>query len=569
MKAKLLLLILLSFVFYLLSSQVPQGFNYQAIARDGSGNPITELINVKIAILSDTVGIDDVIWEEMHTAVDPDDHGLFSIVVGDGTRVSGLASFGLIDWKVTPLYIRTMINDKELGSAQLWSVPYAMVADSLGGPLKMLKVVAATGSGLEDALFEVKNRTGQTVFAVYNEGVRIYIGDGTIKSPKGGFSVGGFGSDKDENNKKYLFVDDDSVRIYVNDLGKSAKGGFAVGGFGYTKEDPVKKYLFASEDSVRIYIDDSGKSAKGGFSVGGFTADKGFKTGFLNVTPDSTRIYVNEPESTINNYGFSVIGRKPASNIEGDYMSLGRYNSKIYSYAPEMLENREYTSWNLIVGPESLNDTIKLIKAAYAKLFMTIPYGGDETKGEPAKFEVNTIQTDKGLAAKVLSVGLWNVGLGSGAGNEFNGWNNIYIGNMEDKSYQQFYGHENVIIGFYKNYTNDMTPSDNNVLIGTGMAFRGSNSVCIGAYAGSARPVGEESNKLYIENSAANNTGALIYGEFDNDLLRLNARVTIRDALKLQPRTSPPAGPSEGEIYYNSISHKLFVHDGTTWQPCW
>ncbi len=43
--------------------QSPQGFNYQAIARDGSGNPISTPINVKIAILSDDEP-ETVIWEE-------------------------------------------------------------------------------------------------------------------------------------------------------------------------------------------------------------------------------------------------------------------------------------------------------------------------------------------------------------------------------------------------------------------------------------------------------------------------------------------------------------------------
>jgi len=132
--ARLLIFLALSSVVFLslpkdALSQIPQGFNYQAIARDGSGNPISTAINVKIAILSSTSD-DDVIWEEEHTGVDPDDHGLFSIVVGQGTRIQGLASFDLIDWTVTPKYIRTKINDVKMGTSKLWSVPYAMYSPS-------------------------------------------------------------------------------------------------------------------------------------------------------------------------------------------------------------------------------------------------------------------------------------------------------------------------------------------------------------------------------------------------------------------------------------------------------
>lgn len=227
----IILMIVLSFDFCLLSSQVPQGFNYQAIARDGSGNPITGLINVKIAILSSTDDA-DVIWEEEHTGVDPDDHGLFSIVVGQGTHVQGLATFSLIDWTVTPLYIRTKINDVKLGTTQLWSVPYAMVADSLGGPLNKLKVTGAATSSDEEALFEVRNKGGKSVFAVYNDGVSIHV-DKRTKGAKGGFSVGGFeAGGKDVPGQKYLFADAAGVNIYIDDNPlKGAKGGFSVGGF--------------------------------------------------------------------------------------------------------------------------------------------------------------------------------------------------------------------------------------------------------------------------------------------------------------------------------------------------
>ncbi len=111
-------------------SQVPQGFNYQAVARDGvSGNPITDFIDVKIAILSDDEP-ETVIWEELHEDVDPDDHGLFSIVVGQGACQTAPTYFADIDWTVMPKYIRTQVDDgggwKNMGSAQLWSVPYAL-----------------------------------------------------------------------------------------------------------------------------------------------------------------------------------------------------------------------------------------------------------------------------------------------------------------------------------------------------------------------------------------------------------------------------------------------------------
>jgi hypothetical protein len=140
MKTKFSSLYLLSCVLCLLTlrpsssalCQIPQGFNYQAIARDGvTGNPITDKIDVKIAILEDD-DPETVIWEELHEDVDPDDHGLFSIVVGQGVCQTAPTYFTDIDWTVNPLFIRTMIyygdEWKNMGSALLQSVPYALLA---------------------------------------------------------------------------------------------------------------------------------------------------------------------------------------------------------------------------------------------------------------------------------------------------------------------------------------------------------------------------------------------------------------------------------------------------------
>jgi hypothetical protein len=49
----------------LLNAQVPQGFNYQALVLDNSGNPIrNNRLQVKISILSDTL-TPVVVWEEL------------------------------------------------------------------------------------------------------------------------------------------------------------------------------------------------------------------------------------------------------------------------------------------------------------------------------------------------------------------------------------------------------------------------------------------------------------------------------------------------------------------------
>jgi hypothetical protein len=187
MKTKLPLTLLLSFSFYLLSSQVPQGFNYQAIARDGTtGNPITDPIDVKIAILSDD-DPETIIREELHS-VDPDDHGLFSLVVGKGSWVSGLTNFSDIDWTVTPKYIRTMIfyggEWKNMGPAQLWSVPYAMFSPSTspwslnGSSLYYSGGNIGIGTATPTSKLEVKGGESHFAYNAGNSALRFTTGYG-------------------------------------------------------------------------------------------------------------------------------------------------------------------------------------------------------------------------------------------------------------------------------------------------------------------------------------------------------------------------------------------------------
>jgi len=259
-------------------SQIPQGFNYQAIARDATGNPIKNIaMPVRITIQSDPTGT-TIFWQELHSSVTTNDFGMITLVVGQGTREAGTAAtFADIDWSVTPKYIKTEIDYngwKEMGVSQLWAVPYSMAAEELTGSVKKLTVVGET-TNMEEPLFEVKNKNGQTVFAVYNEGVRAYIGDGEAKGKKGGFAIGSFDTSKGE------------VELFI-----------------------------VTADSIRAYIDNSGsKIKKGGFAIGGFDSSKGYTDEYLRITPDSTTIATSNQSRkvTVNNPDLDV----PLLNING------------------------------------------------------------------------------------------------------------------------------------------------------------------------------------------------------------------------------------------------------------
>lgn len=46
-------------------------------------------------------------------------------------------------------------------------------------------------------------------------------------------------------------------------------------------------------------------------------------------------------------------------------------------------------------------------------------------------------------------------------------------------------------------------------------------------------------------------------------------RLHVSDAMRLEPRTSAPSSPAEGDMYMDSTTHKLMVYNGTSWQACW
>jgi uncharacterized protein (TIGR02145 family) len=339
MKTKLLFsFLLLSFAFYLspCTAQVPQGFNYQAIARNANGVPVaSQSVPVRISIVTSLTG-GTVIWQEEHSSVTADQYGLISLVVGTGTQTGGsAASFSAIDWSSQTFFLKTEVKYPgpgwtDMGTSQIWSVPYSLQAKNVG-PLSKLGI-AGTTADMEEALFEVKNKSGQTVFAVYNEGIRAYVGNGDAKGKKGGFSVGGYDATKGSAIYDLLTLNTDSTRIYFdsNPAGKGKKGGFSVGGYDMTKGG-VQNYLDVNGDSVRIYVENANtKGKKGGFAVGGYDATK-TKTmkNLLTVSNDSVRIYVDNANAKGKKGGFAVGGYDMTKDASTEYLRVTSDSVKV------------------------------------------------------------------------------------------------------------------------------------------------------------------------------------------------------------------------------------------------
>ena len=287
----------------------------------------------------------------------------------------------------------------------------------------------------------------------------------------------------------------------------------------------------------------------------------GFKAG-QNET-GSNRLYIEN--SNANSTGALIYGE-----FDNNYLRLnanvninGAYTMPSISGTANQvltLNGSNQAQWSSFSGlADNDNDTRIEVELFPDDDMISMLIGGDS--------EMNLSNNSNGR----LLMDLPNISLGTEAGQKANAEDDIFVGNgagknIEDGSDNTFLGSNtgsaftnasmNTIVGSdagsmmtigegntFLGFVSGMSSSGNsntflgieagnsisgnsNVALGAsaGINSTGNNNVFLGASAGTGSIGG---NKLYIENSNANSSGALIYGEFDNDFLRLNAEVNI------------------------------------------
>ncbi|MFN8208185.1 MAG: tail fiber domain-containing protein [Bacteroidales bacterium] len=260
MKKLFFLCILTGFILFPGHAQVPGSFKYQAILRDASGNPlISRSVKLRISIISETE-TGTIVYMETH-AVTTSPLGLADLEIGRGVRSTSYGTFGSIKWQTGKYFLKTELDPNGgtsytlSGTTQLLSVPYALYAAN-GDAKSRFEVYGDPALPSDTALFEVKDKTGFTVFAVYE--------DGAI--------------------------------LNVTNTGKGGKGGFAVGSRTAGKAGKVEEIMWLSPDTARFSINDAvrfdmgiptGKGGKGGFAVGGRSTGKGPNDDYFNISPNT------------------------------------------------------------------------------------------------------------------------------------------------------------------------------------------------------------------------------------------------------------------------------------------
>jgi len=360
------------------------------------------------------------LYVETHT-VTTNAVGLASLVVGDGSVASG--EFENIMWGDNDYYLKVETDPaggssyEYMGTSQLISVPYALYSGNISSPTRKFTVQEEMGHPADSALFEVRNREGQTVFAVYPEGTRVYV---------------------------------------LDEAGKSVRGGFAIGGYSRNTKGVTQEYMRVTPDSIRMYFDEtSGKSAKGGFAIGGYSRNtKGVTDSYFELSPDNARFTLVSNGDGNSANALSVI-TKPK---DGDPATTG--NSLL-----------NLTMANYLIGHragESITDGVENCIIGFESGVSTTSGTGNIFIGQYSGYE-NLVGTNNSFigtkAGSMNQIGTNNTFLGAFSGNQqVDGDNNVYIGNFAGQNKSE--GFENVFIGWGAGENN--LDGSNNIFIGTG-----------------------------------------------------------------------------------------------------
>jgi hypothetical protein len=146
-------------------AQTPQRINYQAVARDATGKPLTnKSIKLKLSILNSS-GSGAVQYAETHL-VTTNEFGHFAVLIGGGTVSTG--TMAAIKWDVSSKFLKVEFDPNggttytNMGSVQLVSAPYSLMAEKANSVTTSFQLPASQISGSGASSGDVLSWDGTT-----------------------------------------------------------------------------------------------------------------------------------------------------------------------------------------------------------------------------------------------------------------------------------------------------------------------------------------------------------------------------------------------------------------------
>jgi hypothetical protein len=435
MKSKIQLLIAFAVMLVMLSAvkaqaQAPQLFNYQGIARDAKGNPLSnQTMTLKLSVLP-TSDASDFEYEEIQT-VKTNEFGLYSLQIGNGSSTSA-RKMKDVKWETGNKYIKVGIDPKggqqfaDAGTNQLLSVPYAIYADKSGVAAKTETDKTRTGAVNSNAAhvagdanyiskFTAFNEIGKSL--LYDNGSAIGIG---TTSPSARFQISQNVAAVQEHIRMQNASPTGAGRFTMYNDGASSYATFTKYGSGYAGGYAGIASLYPLANLLAF--GNNGVAANDG--LGRFLISSGGNIGISIAKSGTSKLKFHADFSTENvgiGGGAVPANRVHLNNTDGADMTVGVSNNTSGHLATDGLVIRENGNAASIINME--NSTLALGTNSTPRLTITAA-GNTELTGQikiaggaPGAGKVLTSDAN-GLATWATAAGGGNIS-GTGTTNYF------------------------------------------------------------------------------------------------------------------------------------------------------
>ncbi|MBP5524070.1 MAG: hypothetical protein J6Y11_00515 [Paludibacteraceae bacterium] len=377
------------------NAATPQSFNYQSVVRSTSGSPIAnQTVFVKVEILRDNLGSNEVVYSEMHNAT-TNVNGSFAIKIGEGSAATG--SFSGIDWSTGKFVIKTTTStnsdftDAVYATSAISSVPYALYslksADSFSGRwndltgkpdmseyAKIEDVAAYSADSTRKILTDYA--TKDDVLDLHNRGLR--SSNYRIDSLKSVVNANNYWiTELQADAAKYAtkseissFAKKDTLSSYatnasvntlskntseaISELSQTVQTNKTLSESNYKNLKEVNK-LYAKKDTLQYFMTKSGMSY---YATNDALRALDKSVGSISQSLNSTDLRASELANTVSTLSTTVSDNKKEVNkkIEAIQTELGKVDDKILSSERKaqaddlVLNNKISTNENKIKG---------------------------------------------------------------------------------------------------------------------------------------------------------------------------------------------------------------------------
>ena len=498
------ILILLCLPFITLAQTVPQGINYQAVARDVNGNElINQFLTVKLSIISAS-STGNISWQETHP-VTTNNFGLFTAVIGQGASTGSgtIATFDILDWGIAPHYLKVEIDDGssgfiDLGTNELMSVPYALQAGNPGpiGPQ------GPAGSLVSGTSGQTLRHNGTDWVATSN-----LSNDGSIVSTDGDMNINGITVGNGGGNVIFNTASGNNALRYNTTGYNNTASGYRTLYFNITGNDNTasgKEALFSN--TIGNNNTASGYKALYSNTTGDNNTASGYRALYLNTTGDNNSAsgYYALYSNITGNFN-TASGTYALSNNTTGYNNTASGYKALYfnTTGNQNTASGNYTLYNNTTGNKNT------ASGNYALYLNTIGYNntasGYYTLYSNTTGNFNTASGYKALRSN--TTGSNNTALGNNT-LRYNttGHNNTALGNnaLRDNTT----GDNNTASGYYTLYSN--TTGYSNTASGYYALYSnttGSNNTALGNYALYLNTIGYNNSASGYKALRSNTTG--------------------------------------------------------------